>query len=356
MLSSLSSSLKTLSSFGFIFLLALVSCKTDYPGQEPTITPADAPIPVEVVSINPTTEPIPVEAGGTIGAKQEARLAFKIGGILDGVYAREGQYVRKGATLASLKTTEIDAQVMKARQARDKMKRDLERVQKLYADSAATLEQVEALTTGLEVANSDLEIATFNQAYAKVSAPVSGRIVKKLAEPGELIAPGTPVFLLTGEGQNSYVLRVGIADRDLLAIALGDRAEVRLDAYDGQVVPARVTEIAAAADPRTGTFEIELTLDGKGKTLRNGFIGRAKIFPSKTLPHYRLPLDALVEGNGQLVQVFYPDINGKAASKEVRISRLLNDSFVVPAGELEGITEVVTAGAAYLTNGAALKK
>lgn len=356
MLSSLSSSLKTLGPIALLFLLALVSCKTDYAGQEPTITPADASVPVEVVSISPTTEPIPVEAGGTIGAKQEARLAFKIGGILDGVYAREGQYVRKGTTLARLKTTEIDAQVMKARQARDKMQRDLERVQKLYADSAATLEQVEALTTGLEVANSDLEIATFNQAYAKITAPVSGRIVKKLAEPGELIAPGTPIFLLTGEGQNSYVLRVGVADRDLLAIALGDRAEVRLDAYDGQVVPARVTEIAAAADPRTGTFEIELTLDGKGKTLRNGFIGRAKISPSKTLPHYRLPLDALVEGDGQLVRVFYPDANGKATSKEVRISRLLDDAFVVPAGELAGITEVITAGAAYLTNGTALKK
>ncbi|MEM9259597.1 MAG: efflux RND transporter periplasmic adaptor subunit, partial [Bacteroidota bacterium] len=201
-----------------------------------------------------------------------------------------------------------------------------------------------------------LEIATFNQAYAKIIAPVSGRIVKKLAEPGELIAPGTPIFLLTGEGQNSYVMRVGVADRDLLAIALGDRAEVRLDAYNGQVVPARVTEIAAAADPRTGTFEIELTLDGRDKILRNGFIGRAKIFPSKTLPHYRLPLDALVEGNGQLVRIFYPDATGKATSKEVRISRLLDDVFVVPAGELAGITEVITAGAPYLTDGASLKK
>jgi len=334
----------------------LTACKTDYPGQEATTAPVDAPVPVEVISISPTSAPLPIEAGGTIGAKQEARLAFKIGGILDRTYAREGQYVRKGTTLAALKTTEIDAQVKKARQARDKLQRDLDRVKALYAEEAATLEQVEALTTGLEVADSDLEIASFNQNYARIVAPVSGRIVKKMAEPGELVPPGSPVFFLTSEGQNSYVLRVGIADRDLLALALGDRAEVRLDAYNGQTVPAKVTEIAAAADPRTGTFEVELTLDAQGKTLRNGFIGRAKIFPSKTAPHYRIPLDALVEGDGSTVRIFHPDEADQAVSKDLHFTRLLDDEFVVPAAELEGITEVITKGAAYLTEGQTLAR
>ncbi|MEL7160052.1 MAG: efflux RND transporter periplasmic adaptor subunit [Bacteroidota bacterium] len=340
----------------FPILLLLAACKTDYPGQEATTAPADAPVPVEVVTISPTTEPIPIEAGGTIGAKQEARLAFKIGGILDATYVREGQYVRKGAILARLKTTEIDAQVRKARQACDKYQRDLDRVKKLYAEEAATLEQVEALTTALEVAASDLEIASFNQEYARIVAPVAGRIVKKLAEVGELMGPGTPVYYLTGEGQNSYVLRVGVADRDLLTLALGDRAEVRLDAYAGQSVPARVTEIAAAADPRTGTFEVELTLYGKGKTLRNGFIGRASIYPSQTPEYYRLPLDALVEGNGNRVRIYVPGPEGTAVAHEIKMTRLLDDTFVVPAEELTGITEIITRGAAYLTEGTAIAR
>lgn len=337
-------------------LLALTSCKTDYPGQEATTAPADALVPVEVVALSLSKETIPIEAGGTIGAKEEAKLSFKIGGIIDGVYANEGRYVRKGTVVARLKTTEIDAQVRKAEQAKEKLQRDLDRVKKLYAEQAATLEQVEGLTTALEVASSDLEIAGFNQAYAKITAPVSGRIVKRFAEPGELIGPGSPVFLMIGEGSGSYVLRVGVADRDVLSLALGDRAEVRLDAYEGATVPASVTEIAAAADPRTGTFEVELTLNGQGKTLRNGFVGRASIFPSRQATHYRLPLDALVEGEGRNVRIFYPDANGKAVAKTVRFTHLLDDEFVVPEAELAGISEVITRGAAYLAEGTSIKR
>ncbi len=343
-------------SFLPLLLFLLTSCKTDYPGQEATTAPVDAPVPVEVVPLSLSTATIPIEAGGAIGAKEEAKLSFKVGGIISQVNAKEGQYVRRGTVLARLNSTEIDAQVRKAQQAKEKLERDLERTKKLYAEQAATLEQVEGLTTALEVASSDLEIAGFNQVYAKITAPVSGRIVKRFAERGELIGPGTPVFLMIGEGKGSYVLRVGVADRDVLTLALGDRAEVRLDAYQGAVVPATVTEIAAAADPRTGTFEVEMTLDPQGKTLRNGFIGRASIYPSQQAEHYRLPLDALVEGEGRNVRIFYPDGQGRAVAKTVRFSRLLDDEFVVPATELAGITEIITKGAAYLTEGRAIQR
>ena len=340
-----------------IVLLAAIwtGCKTDYPGQEATPTDPAAPIPVRVIKIEPTTEPIPVEAGGTIGSKTEARLSFKIGGIIDRMNVREGQYVRRGAELARLKTTEIDAQVQKATQARDKVRRDLDRLERLYADSAATLDNVEALRTALEVANSDLDIAQFNQQYARVVAPVSGRVVRKLAETGELVGPGTPVYFLTGEGQNSYVLRVGLADRDVVSLRNGDRAEVRLDAYDGATVPARVTEIAAAADPITGTFEVELTLDPQGRMLRPGFIGRATIYPSEPDAYVRLPLDALVQGEGRTGIIFYPVGEG-VQRREVRVLRLRDADFLVNAAELDGISEVVTDGAAYLVAGARVER
>ncbi|WP_020568619.1 efflux RND transporter periplasmic adaptor subunit [Neolewinella persica] len=348
--------LRLLSALIPFLLLSLTACKTDYPGQEATMAPADAPVPVKVVPLALSTEVIPIEAGGAIGAKEEAKLSFKIGGIISQVNAKEGQYVRRGTVLARLNATEIDAQVRKARQAAEKLERDLERAKKLYAEQAATLEQVEGLTTALEVAISDLEIAGFNQAYAKITAPVSGRIVKRFAERGELIGPGNPVFLMIGEGSGSYVLRVGVADRDVLTLAMGDRAEVKLDAYQGAIVPAVISEIAAAADPRTGTFEVELTLNPEGRTLRNGFIGRAKVFPSQQAKHYRLPLDALVEGEGRYVRIFYPDDQGKARAKNVRFTRLLDDEFVVPEAELTGISEVITMGAAYLTEGAAIQR
>jgi RND family efflux transporter MFP subunit len=331
-------------------LLLLLGCKTDYPGQEAESLPPDAPIPVEVVGILPTEEPIPLEAGGTIGSKTEARLSFKIGGVIDRAYAEEGQYVRRGATLARLKTTEIDAQRAQAEQQRDRLRRDLDRTQKLYEENAATLEQVEQLTTALEVAKSQLEIAEFNRRYATITAPVSGRIASKMAETGELIGPGTPVYLITGEGRGEHVLRINVADRDLLQLREGDRAEVTLDAFEGRVIPATVTQVATAADPRTGIFEVELTLDAPELALRPGFIGRARVYPSNTDPHYRIPLAAMVEGEGRTVSLCYPK-QGKAAQHDVRFTQLLDDALVVPADQLAGITSIITRGSGYLTDG-----
>lgn len=334
-----------------LLLFICFACKTDYPGQEPVLTPADAPVPVEIVAIQPTTAPLPIEAGGTIGAKEEARLSFKIGGVVDRVYAREGQYVRRGATLATLKTTEIDAQTAKAQRAVDKLERDLARTQTLLAEGAATQENVDDLTTALAVAQSDLDIATFNRRYAAVRAPVGGRVVRRFVEPGELVGPGNPVFQLTGERPGGFVLRVGVADRDVVQLALGDSASVRLDAYDGLAVPARVTEIAAAADPRSGTFGVELTLEAGNRPLRNGFIGRATVYPSRTPPHYRVPLDALVEGSGRQITIFSPTPDRRAAATEVRFTRLLDNAFVVPAADLAGITQIITRGSGYLAEG-----
>ena len=334
--------------------LLLAGCKTDYSGQSPSPTDPTAAVPVRTIPLPPAAPPLPVAAGGTVAAKEEARLSFKIGGIVDRMYVREGQTVRRGALLATLNATEIDAQVRQATQGRDKLRRDLQRAQHLYADSAATYETVQNLATALEVAESDLEIAHFNQRYARITAPLSGRIAKRLAEPGELVGPGTPVYELIGEHRNSYVLRVGVSDRDVLHLALGDSATVQLDAYPDAPFTATVTEIAAAADPRTGTFEVEVTLAPGPRDLRIGFVGRVKLYPSRQPPYYQLPMDALVEGEGQRVTIYTLDGEARAQPRELRVLRLLDSSFVVAAEDLLGVQEVITSGAHYLTPGRAV--
>ena len=326
----------------------------DYPGQSSPTEEATAPVPVRTISLPPAAPPLPVEAGGTVAAKEEARLSFKIGGIVDRMYVREGQTVRRGATLATLNTTEIDAQVRQARQRRDKLQRDLQRARNLYADSAGTFETVQNLETGLEVAESNLEIAGFNQRYARVTAPFGGRIARRMAEPGELVGPGTPVYELVGDHLSNYVLRVGVSDRDVLHLAPGDSAAVRLDAYPATAFAATVTEIAAAADPRTGTFEVEVTLEPGNRPLRIGFVGRVELYPSRQPDYYQLPMDALVEGDGQRVTLYTLDADGRALPREVRVVRLLDSSFVVAAEDLRQIGAIVTAGAHYLTPGRAV--
>ena len=344
----------------FLFFLSLLllisSCKENYVAEEQTNTKAQKK--ATAVRLSPTTlskEPIPIIASGTIGSKAEINLSFKIGGIIDKLYAKETQSVKEGQLLASISTTEIDAQVMKAKQAVQKSERDLVRIKKMYADTAATLENVEDLTTQVAVAKSDLAIAEFNQQYAKIVAPVSGRVLKRFSESNELVSPGTPVFRIATNNGKGFALNIGVADKDVIRIRLGDKAQVVFDAHPTTIFKATVSEIAEAADPRTGVFPIELSIRSqKGKLLKNGFIGKIKLFPSRQTPYIKIPINALVEGYQKQVNI-YTVKDGVAIKKSVAPIYIGNDFFTIADNQLEGIEQVVTDGAAYLKEGLQVK-
>ena len=336
----------------FLFVLSFLSCKEKYVDENTLEASTKTNIPaVRVANIVLTTDPIPIEASGTVGAKAEVKLAFKTGGIINKIFVKETQRIRKGQLLASLRTTEIDAQVKKAEQGVAKATRDLTRIKKMYADSVATLENVEDLTTVLDLAKSDLEIATFNQEYSKIVAPVSGKVLKKLAENNELIGPGVPVFLIATNAGKGYNLKIGVADKDVIRLHLGDKASILFDAYSDIEFSAIVSEIGEAADPRTGVFPIELSIQAqKEHPLKNGFIAKVQLFPSNQAAYYKIPMNALVEGYKSKANIYTIHEN-KAEKISIQPAYIGNDFFTISENGLNGIEQVITDGAAYLKDG-----
>jgi multidrug resistance efflux pump len=76
--------------------------------------------------------------------------------------------------------TEIKAWETQAQFALDKALRDQQRVQNLYADSVATLEQLQNASTSVDMAGKALEIAQFNVTYSEVRSPIDGKIVTQM--------------------------------------------------------------------------------------------------------------------------------------------------------------------------------
>jgi RND family efflux transporter MFP subunit len=328
----------------------LYGCRKDYASND--TNEVKTPIkPVAVQLLNPTSDPIPVEASGILGSKSEVKLSFKVGGIVQMIRAEEGQKVRKGQLLAQLNTAEIDAKVHQAENALEKAQRDLKRAQNLYRDSVITLEQLQDITTVFEVASADLRIATFNQAHAKIVAPEHGRILRRFVEAGELVNGGTPVFLIGHSASDAYIMRVGVADKDVVRLLYRDSAKVGFDAYPGVSFRAFVSEIAESADARTGAFEIELTIYPGPVNLKNGFIGKVKIFPGNQQPYYKIAMNALVEGARQSAGIYVLNEGSSAAKKiAIRPDYIGNDFFTVMATGFD-YTRVITDGAAFITDG-----
>ncbi len=340
----------SLYSICIICMVAFIACKPTYQEEN---SEQDTIPKVYVKELIAETSPIPIHATGLIETTSEIRLSFKIGGIIHRMYVNEGQSVSKGQLLATLKLEEIDAQVTKATQARDKALRDLERAQRLQADTVITLEQLQNAQTAYEVAKSDVEIAQFNQQYARILSPSSGKILRKFTEPSELVSAGVPVYALGAtQSQGAYQLSVGLADRDIVKIHLGDSASIYIDAYPDTSFQARVSEIGQAADPATGVFGIELTLSPTTFDLKNGFVGSVEIFPSSQQPYYKVPMSALIEGSRQEVKVFVPD-EDSAVARLIAIppQYIGDDYFTVLQKDWNAAKQVITEGAPYLSEG-----
>jgi RND family efflux transporter MFP subunit len=293
-------------------------------------------------------------ASGLVGTAEEARVSFKTGGVIRRTFVDEGEVVKAGQLLATLDLTEIEAQVRQAREGLDKARRDLERAQNLYADSIATLEQVQNATTAVEVATQSVEIAEFNRQFSEIRAPFAGKVVAKLLNEGEVTGPGTPVFYLIATGRKDWIVKVGLSDRDWARLHEGDEATVRLDAYPDVIFPARVSKLADVANSMSGTFDAELQLDPKRKRMAAGLVASVEIQPRRNGTYDLVPIEALVESDGGQGFVYVPQADGKVRRTPVTIAFLTGEKVAVSEG-LEDVQRVVTTGAPYLRDGQAIQ-
>jgi RND family efflux transporter MFP subunit len=331
--------------------IAVAGCGT---GKEPAVERGSAPAVVRAEPVESVTTAHRTRAVGTLAPRDEIRLAFKAGGIVELVHVDSGETVRKGQVLAELKRTEIDATLAQAAEAAAKSRRDLERGRRLRADEVATEEQVENLTTAFNVAQANLQAARFNAQYARIEAPADGIVFERLVETGELVAPGQPVVVL-GSTDSGWVVRIGLADRDVMRVTLGTIADVTFDAYPGKLFKGTVSRIGAAADRMTGTFEVEVEVQPGGMRFARGLVAKVELpladqagtVSTATV----VPVSALVDADGRRGTVYVLDAaNNVARRKEVTLGAMLGEQVVVTTGLTVG-EAIITDGAAWLTDG-----
>ncbi|HUP52751.1 MAG TPA: efflux RND transporter periplasmic adaptor subunit [Longimicrobiales bacterium] len=339
----------------FATLLGLSLATAACPGgsaQEPSDA-AQEPVSVRTTALAYESIARPIIATGTLRPKAEIALSFTIGGVVAGIEVDAGARVREGETLASLDLVEIDAALAKARSAAEKAERDVERLRRLYADSVAMLSELQDGETAAEVARADLRTAEFNRRHAVIVAPSDGVILERRAEAGETVSSGAPVLSL-GSRARGTVVRVGLADRDVVRVAVGAPATVSFDPLPGRELAGRVSEIGASAEPGTGTYAVEVAL-ADADELPAGLVGRVSITPRSGAPTAVVPIEAVLEADGDGAIVYALSADGLRAERRSVTLALLDGARVAVADGLEGVSEIVTDGAAWLEDGATVR-
>jgi multidrug efflux pump subunit AcrA (membrane-fusion protein) len=167
------------------------------------------------------------------------------------------------------------------------------------------------------------------------------------------VRAGAPILRLRADGAG-WIVRLSVADRDVVRLRHGDPVAVRMGAYPDRVVAGNVTQIAAAAARATGTFDVEAALAVDGELL-SGLPARAEISPVAHALVAIVPIAALLEADGESASLFVVDPARSVARRLMVRVAFLRGSHVALSQGLEGVEEVVTDGAAFLRDGAPVR-
>ena len=344
--------MKTYIQYFLILILATLfiqACNESKANSESSVS--KKAIPIRIMELEKQNWNSEIKASGSITSEDETMLSFKTGGIISEILVAEGDYISKGQVLAKLDLTEINASVNQAKLAHAKALRDYERVQRLKLEDAATLEQEENTKTGLDIAAQQLQVAQFNLQHSEIRSSQNGFVLKKLANPGQISGPGTPVFQTISSNSSAWKLRVGVTDREWSLIKEGDLAYIHSDVIAEDKIQTKVIKKSRTADLRGGSFTVDLAIPGSLlKKAGLGMIASATIIPAVQENCWMIPYEALLDSDNGSGYVFTIGEGQKVQKLKVKTGKLDQDKIQVLEG-LENQKSIIVSGSAYLKDG-----
>ncbi len=198
---------------------------------------------------------------------------------------KEGATFEKGELLVTLNDSsyvqrleKAKAAVIEAKAGLEYAKKTLERNQELYGKELTGLQELEK--SELEVAvnlskvsfnEANLKMAELDLAACKVTAPFSGRIVRKFVQEFEFVRYGIQLVSIIDDSRILAVMHLPSVDKQNLKI--DQEMKIKID-ETGSIHIGKVYEISAEADPASRTFEVKVVLDNAGRQLSSGWSGQ----------------------------------------------------------------------------------
>lgn len=338
-------------------------------------------IPVQIQKVGKSDLVSVVSASGEVKPKRFVNVSANVSGRITQLLVREGDSVRRGQVLARIDSTRFAAgermsaaAVQAAGADADRAEADLEasrlayeRSRKMHAEKlisdqafeqaqaelkmkqaslAALRRRVAQQAAGLESNRDDLEKTI-------VVAPMDGVVTNLQKEEGEVVIGAQsfqPTVIMTVGDLSSFEVEVMVDETDIRYIAIGQPAEIRVDALEGIKVSGEVTEIGSSAIPRGGAqptqptsnqakdFKVAVTIKDPSPALRSGLNATAEITTARKEKVLAIPIQAVVvRGVGKDGKVIDPDAL-QASEKDAGASAEKGEEkegvFVVNAGQV----------------------
>ena len=329
--------------------MSFVACQQQQPAQAVQAEPVR--VQVRASGSLPGAESI--EYSGTVEAKTSTTLSFSVAGTVRQVLVEQGQRVHKGQLLAVVDLAAIGDNYQMAlarqRQAQDMYNRIKPVVE---AGSLPAVKLIEARES-LNQANSAVRAAGVTVGDTKLVAPADGVIGQRLVEPGQVAAPGVPVFQLLDV--NSVYVRVAVPESEIDQVKLGQTAQVKVAARAAAPLTGKVSEVGVVADPMARTYAVKVALPRGTKGLLPGMVSTVNLraatganTASIVVPNQALQVDE----NGRSF-VYVATSGHKAARRQVSTGQLNKNGITVTSG-LSAQDQLIVSGYQRLSDGATI--
>lgn len=263
---------------------------------------------VRAVEVRPRTLEVRITAVGTVAPENRVLVAAQEGGVVTALAVREGDPVRAGDLVARLDDREISAQFAEAEARLAEARMAHARAASLEREGLIAQADADAARATFEVARARAEALRTRLSFTRVSAPVAGVVTVRHAELGDTVAARAPLVELAS---GRAVLRVPVSELDVVKLAVGHRATIRVDALPDLVVGARIDRIFPAADPASRQVTVELVIEDPPSRLRPGFLARAELVVERLSEALMVPEPAVLRGSE--VPTFVWVIDGEVA-------------------------------------------
>ncbi|CAN7185253.1 efflux RND transporter periplasmic adaptor subunit [Rhizobium sp. LjRoot30] len=345
--------------FAVVSMLALAACSEEKVETKEIIRP------VKVVEISATQTTRDLDYSGSVKARTEMNLGFRVAGKITERLVDVGDRVKPGDALARVDAVDYGLLASSAQSSLDAAERQVEttklsldRAEKLFRQNVSPKSQLEQaqLAYNQAVATRDSAKSALEQAknqidYTTLSADRDGIVVAVNADSGQVVSAGTPVVTVAVDGEKE--VQIAVPETEIAHFEAGKAVKATFWSDAGLVLDGKVREVAGSADQASRTFAVRVSLSDDPR-VRLGMTATVNASAPVAEAVMTVPLSALAKDGEKSLVWIVDRSTGTVRSREVKVAGFAGDGVRIAEGLKVG-DAVVAAGTQFMSENLKVK-
>ncbi len=252
---------------------------------------------VDTVHVDASTFTRYVDVQGAVITDDIVNVVSEIPGRITYLNAKEGQYIKKGALVATIDVESTQKQIEEVKTSLSLAQQTFDRQQRLWEQNIGSEIQYLQAKNNVERLEKTLETLDFQLTKANVYAPISGTVDMEMLKQGEVASPGMPIVTIMNTAK--IKISTDLPERYLTILDRGDMVDLYFPSIDLDMT-GRVTLMGRSIDPSNRTLPVEIAPAKYNKLLKPNLLAEIKIKELEKKDIISLPAEyVLQEVDGQ---------------------------------------------------------